>query len=457
LLDFPASPTVGQQFTAAGVTWTWDGTKWTAAGLSGGYLPLTAGASFPLTGNLNLAYNAPAIYLNKNASGGVLNFIVGQTGGVSRWTMALGDSAAESGANAGSNFYISAASDTGVGLGTPLAINRASGLVTIPNLSAPQAIGDNRIVNGDMRIDQRNNGAAGTANGVYTVDRWGYTASQTGKGTWQRIGPAALGFPYGLGFTSSSAYASLATDIFGFSQPVEADMVSDFQWGGGSAQPVTLSFWVFSTLAGTFGGSVFNYPLPATRTYPFTYTLAANAWTKISLTIPGDTAGTWVQNGNAAALGVWFDLGSGVNYRAPPNAWAAGNYRAPTGTVSIVGTNGAALFLTGVKLEVGSVATPYNRQSLAKSLADCQRYYQANGSFTFGGYQVGGGVIYGSFPFPVTMRAAPTTAAFTGVSYTNGVNLALVSSYAGNINTQFGVSATGTGICTFGVTLSAEL
>ena len=274
-------------------------------------------------------------------------------------------------------------------------------------------LGDNRIINGDMRIDQRNNGAAGTASG-YTVDRWSFYASQPNKFTWGRNlngAGSASGFPYYLGLQSSSSYASLATDIFQLSQPIEADMVSDFAWGTANAQPVTLSFWARSSLTGVFSGSFQNYA--QTRSYPFTFSLpTANTWTKIAMTISGDTAGAWVMSGNSGAGYLAFDLGTGSSGRGSGGAWANGLYIGATGAVSIVATNGAVFQVTGVKLEIGSVATPFNRQSLAKSLADCQRYYQGvQFNSTIGPPSTGAGQTYTlCYPYVVSMRANPTMA-----------------------------------------------
>jgi hypothetical protein len=285
----------------------------------------------------------------------------------------------------------------------PLSGGTLTGLLTVPELSAPQAIGDNRIINGDMRIDQRNDGTNGTANG-YTADRWQFYGSLV-RGAWQRAASGCPGFPDALSFTSNSAYTAVAADIFYFSQPIEANMVSDFQWGTANAQPVTLSFWAFSSLAGVFSGSISN----ATRSYVFIYTLTANVWTKINIPIPGDTAGTWVMSGNGSAFQLFFDLGSGTNFRSAAGAWVAGNYVGATGSISVVGTNGAELWITGVKLEIGSVATPFNRQSLAKSLADCQRYYQTGNIRVRGWSGAVTGIVVGhSMLYPVNMRATPT-------------------------------------------------
>src|SRR4029077_4946774 len=146
-------------------------------------------------------------------------------------------------------------------------------------------------------------------------------------------------------------------------QIIEADMISDLAFGTAQAQSVTLSFWAYSNQTGTFSGALVNSS--SNRSYPFTYVISvANTWTRIVITIPGDVAGTWVMSGNGASLNVRFDLGSGATYRGPANAWAAANYVGATGAVSLSPTNLAFFALTGVKLEVGSVATPYNRQSL---------------------------------------------------------------------------------------------
>ena len=287
----------------------------------------------------------------------------------------------------------------------------------------PAAMNDNRIINGDMRIDQRNGGASGTATGGYTVDRWKYAATQASKGTWGQSLNAvagAVGFPYYLGFQSSSAYTPVASDQFSFYQAIEADMVSDFAWGTANAQPVTLSFWARSSLTGTFGGVVGNWA--GTRTYPFSYSLAAaNTWTKITVIIPGDTSGAWVMSGNAASIWVTFDLGSGANRSRSSERMGVGGYVGATGAVNVVATNGATFYVTGVKLEIGSIATPFNRQSLAKSMADCQRYFQIGTVQT---------AMYGQTSWAVTvslvnsMRASSTTTSnFSGQSNCTSLNL----------------------------------
>ena len=336
--------------------------------------------------------------------------------------------------------------------GTSIIAN-GSGVITATT-SAVQAMNDNRIINGDMRIDQRNNGAAGTSGG-YTIDRWQYSANQASKGAWGRIASAFPGFPYALYFGSTSAFTPAAGDYFAFSQAIEADMVSDFQWGSANAQPVTLSFWVASTLTGMFGGSIHNYD--STRSCPFSYSIpTANTATRISITIPGDTAGTWVMSGNAGSMYVSFDLGGGSSVRGPANAWASTGYIGVTGAVSVVATNGANFYLSGVKLEVGAVATPFNRQSLAKSMADCQRYY-ATGQLIGGSSMVATGVMYAPYSLPVSMRAAATLVITNDTSTNLTSKLLTVAGGTRDLYAQG--TATSTTQCNFNFvfTASAEL
>jgi hypothetical protein len=288
-------------------------------------------------------------------------------------------------------------------VGTSAAYARADHVHPAP---APDSYAhENRIINGDMRIDQRNNGVGGQAAG-YTCDRWKYNASLAAKFNWQRVSNLpAPGFPYALGCASQSAYTPLVGDTFYLFQPIEADMISDFQWGTANAQAVTLSFLAQSSLTGTFSGVVGN----AVRSYPFTYSLpTANTWTKIAVTIPGDTGATWTLSGNAMGVSVNFDLGSGATYRGPAGAWGAGNWVGANGAVNVVAVSGAAFYVTGVKLEIGNAATPFNRQSLAKSMADCQRYFQVIAANMIAGYGAAGVQITVGGTIPVTMRATPT-------------------------------------------------
>ena len=318
------------------------------------------------------------------------------------------------------------------------------------------AINDNRIINADFRIDQRNNGASGTASG-YTVDRWQYVGSQASKLTWQRAtGPATIGFPYALWLTSSSAYTALAADSFFLNQTIEADMVSDLAWGTVSAQSATLSFWVLATVAGAYSGAIVNQPAPPTRCYPFTFSLLAGTWTKVVIPIPGDTAGTWVMSGNAGGVAVKFDLGSGSNFRGAAGAWVNGNLNGVTGAAALVATNGAALGVTGVKLEIGSVATPFNRQSLAKSMADCQRYWQQVQILWSGGTN-NTSTYFATGTLPVAPRAAPTLTGVIGGATAFPAVVGTLGYGTQSVSESRVANATGVGSFITLVTASAEL
>ena len=279
--------------------------------------------------------------------------------------------------------------------------------------SPPNSMGfRNRIINGDMRIDQRNAGAGVTANdGIYTLDRWYYNAWQNGKGTIQRSTTAPTGFSNSLLFTSSSAYSVGAGETFDIQQRIEGLNVADLAWGSASAASVTLSFWVRSSLTGTFGGALQNSA--QNRSYVFSYTInAANTWEQKSITIAGDTSGTWLTT-NGIGILLTINLGAGANYQNSAGSWVAGAKYTVTGQTSIVGTNGATFYLTGVQLEAGTVASPFERVEYGAMLRACQRYYyrqSASTAFAFfhAGFNNSTTRQFGIFNFPQMMRATPT-------------------------------------------------
>jgi hypothetical protein len=236
----------------------------------------------------------------------------------------------------------------------------------------------NRIINGDMRIDQRNAGASVTPFFVYTLDRWFAITSQTGKYTVQQnagsVTPPA-GFTNYLGITSTSAYSVGSGDTFTMAQKIEGYNVADLGYGTANASTTTLSFWVRSSLTGTFGGSIQNSD--SSRSYPFSYTISsANTWEYKTVSIAGDTSGTWLKT-NGVGLIVQFGLGSGSTFNSgSANAWSSTNTNQPSGTVSVVGTSGATFYITGVMLEKGSTATSYDYRPYGTELALCQRYFE---------------------------------------------------------------------------------
>ena len=278
----------------------------------------------------------------------------------------------------------------------------------------------NRIINGDMRIDQRNAGASLTnvaSANTYTVDRWQYYATQASKFTIQQnqgsVTPPA-GFSNYLGITSSSSYSIVSSDIFILQQIIEGFNIADLAWGTANAKTITISFWVRSSLTGTFGGALYNNA--GNRSYPFTYTISsANTWTQISVTIAGDTSGTWTSN-NTGGIYLDFNLGAGSTYQGTAGSWQAGIYTSTSSAVNILSTNGATFYITGVQLEQNTSATPFERRLYNQELANCQRYYfkllnTASGnlyvSSICGAYNTTRA--FGALSLPVSMRATPTT------------------------------------------------
>lgn len=295
----------------------------------------------------------------------------------------------------------------------------SSGAVTPTQLSTQaQYTGfKNRIINGAMVIDQRNSGASVTlpsTGGQYTLDRWAFASSSASKYSVQQNAGSVVpptGFTNYLGVTSLAATTVTAGDYYFFEQKIEGYNIADLDFGTANAKTVTLSFWVRSSLTGTFGGAL--QAAASTRTYPFGYSIpVANTWTQISVTIAGDTAGTWLTT-NGVGLQVFFGLGIGTTYSGTTGSWSTSNYISVTGATNVVSTNGATWYLTGVQLEVGSAATSFDYRPYGTELALCQRYFQINGG-TSGFPFVQGAVnaandTRASFPFPVSMRATPTT------------------------------------------------
>jgi hypothetical protein len=271
----------------------------------------------------------------------------------------------------------------------------------------------NRIINGAMQIDQRNAGAAVTpTNTQYTLDRYWAWLSQTAKLTVQQDSSAntVAGFTSSLKVTSSSSYSVTSSDYFAVVQTIEGFNIADLAWGTASAKPVTLSFWVRSSLTGTFGGSLMNSA--QNYSYPFSYTIAAaNTWEQKIITIVGPTAGTWVVN-NGKGIQVNFGLGVGSENSGTAGAWTGTGIISTTGAVSVVGTNAATWYITGVQLEEGSQATSFEYRHYGTELQLCQRYYWKNFPAQ-SGVNITLGIcatnqLRSTVWYPTIMRSAPT-------------------------------------------------
>jgi hypothetical protein len=311
----------------------------------------------------------------------------------------------------------------------------------------------NRIINGAMVIDQRNAGASVTpASGAYTLDRWQYEASQASKFTVQQnagsVTPPA-GFKNYLGMTVASAVSVGAGDYFILEQRLEGLNVYDLSWGTASASSVTLSFWVRSSLTGTFSGGLANSDY--SRAYVFSYTInAANTWEQKTITIAGDTTGTWLTT-NGIGIQLRLSLGAGSTYSASAGSWGTTVAWNVTGGVSLVGTNGATFYITGVQLEKGSTATSFDYRPYGTELALCQRYYwkilQGTGEpYGITGYMIAGNAVWGQFCLPVTMRATPTITVYGTWAVSNTGQPTIRGASASNFLVQ--IVATTTGIAT---------
>ena len=335
-----------------------------------------------------------------------------------------------------------------------LQLNGTSGLTFNDGSLQPSAAsGKNLIINGDMTIDQRNVGAAVTPTpgvNTYTIDRFAGFGNQASKFTVQQNAggiAAPAKFYYYLGATSSSAYSILAGDFFGFFQAVEGFNTLKLNWGTSDAQTVTVSFWARSSLTGTFGGSLRNR-VP-NRSYPFTYTIdSANTWEYKTITIPGDTTGTWAGT-NLVGIYLSFGLGVGSSFSGSAGSWAAANYISASGATSVVGTSGATLYITGVQLEADTKATPFEELQYTTQLQLCQRYFEKSVAQNISITAVNktswiipiyastavNGQNYGNRQFAVIKRAAPTISIYP---YATPTNLGRVSSDGG---TDFGANS----------------
>jgi len=313
----------------------------------------------------------------------------------------------------------------------PITIDGTNGITQAGEFNSDSSFGfKNRIINGAMVLDQRNAGASiGTASSTstYTLDRWLAIFSQNSKFTIQQNAGSVtppVGFNNYLGITTTTAYSG-SGDIFSLDQRIEGYNFADLNWGTANAKTVTLSFYVRSSLTGTFGGALRN--ADGTRSYPFTYTISvANTWEYKTITIEGDTSGTWVGATNGIGVIVILNLGSGSTWAGTAGAWASADYRTATGATSVIATNGATLYITGVQLEVGSTATSFDYRPYGTELALCQRYYTqmygASDTHMIAGRSDGTTGAFFSFPLNVPLRASPTVTTTTLAQFNSGGN-----------------------------------
>jgi hypothetical protein len=293
--------------------------------------------------------------------------------------------------------------------------------ITNSNGLSGNAIGPgfkNRIINGNMRIDQRNAGAAVTASG-YAVDRWTFFENGSMVFSVQQSTTAPTGFVNSLAVTVSTAASPSAATRSQLSQAIEGFNTADLDWGTASAKTVTLSFWVRSSLTGQFGGSLQNSS--QNYSYPFSFTInSANTFEFKTVVVSGPTSGTW-NSSNSVGIQLNFDLGAGSDLLGTAGAWAAADYRGATGDVKLNETLNATWFVTGVQLEVAPSATSFDYRPYGTELALCQRYYYrlslpSDGNRYCIGFNQSTTVAEGVVFFKTSMRTAPTALEQTGTA-----------------------------------------
>jgi hypothetical protein len=278
----------------------------------------------------------------------------------------------------------------------------------------------NMLMNGDMRISQRNGTSAVTVSasaGVYTLDRWQlYTNS--GNYDVQQITDTTLpsGFLNAAKITVSSVgNTSGSGNAVHFEQKIEANNISHLNWGGGNAgtaRTCTLSFFVKSSVTGTYSVHIGN---DNDRFYIATYTIdSANTWEKKSITLAGPSDGTWNTGTGRGLEIVWVLLQGSGGTTSSLNQWISTSQTFASTSTTQWGTNsGATFFLTGCQFEIAGVAQPFEHEGFTENLIRCRRYFQqydATNAYTrFAlGVAYDGSSIAAPLNLPVQMRAAPT-------------------------------------------------
>jgi len=313
----------------------------------------------------------------------------------------------------------------------PITLDGTNGITTpmyngsiTANAVTPSVNMKNRIINGGMVVSQYNGTSSVSIDNTknqYYIDRWAIQ-NNTGSAvfSYQQVTTAPTGFNNSLKITVTTADGALsATNKAQIYQPIEGYNIADLGWGTANAKTVTLSFWVQSSVTGTFGGALGN--ASDNRAYPFTYTIsAANTWEQKSITIAGDTTGTWATD-NSTGILLNISLLAGTSRSGTAGAWNSNWNTSATGATNLLATNGATFYITGVQLEVGSTATSFDYRPYGTELALCQRYYYrlslaSDGDRYCVGFNQSTTSAEGVLFFKNSMRIAPTALEQTGTA-----------------------------------------
>ena len=301
-----------------------------------------------------------------------------------------------------------------------ITVNNTDGTCTANVTNRPN---ENLIINGAMEIQQRTAGNYTTVTGGYTgIDRYHVYANPASKLTYEPSTDSPVGFSSSFKITSTSAYTPVSGNYHYVGQRIEGYNWQHLEYGTSNAKTITISFFVKSSITGTWSGIVKNNA--QNRTFAWEYTISsANTWEKKTITVPGCPDGTWLTS-NGAGAWIYFCMGSsasGTNYLGSANSWQSTNLIGSTGSNSLPNTNGATWYMTGLKVEEGSVATDFEHRSFGQELDLCMRYFQRFVSDN--NYQIGMGAYYTAnqlkciVPFIKEMRAAPSVIQVTGTDY----------------------------------------
>ena len=291
-------------------------------------------------------------------------------------------------------------------------------------------VGRNLFINGAMQVAQRSTSADNGGGGYQTVDRLRHSQNSSGLGNYNsaQVADAPTGFNKSFKFTKDGATSMGSGNSAYFQQNIEGQNLQHLKYGTSDAVPLTASFYVKSSLTGTFGLSLEENG--NSRSNVQTYTISsANTWELKSVTFVGDTASA-LANDNTNELSLRFAIGVGSNYQtSSTNTWASGDKLGTSSQTQLTETDNATFFLTGVQLEVGQNPTSFEHEPFERTLEKCQRYFFR---WDVDATSLGAGIFYSAsqvlayHKYPRTMRASPTmsnSGSGCVYAYSRGTNL----------------------------------